>query len=54
MILNIIKRVMKKKNINQTELAKKLGVNPSQVSLWKNGILNIPKKHETKLRKMDN
>lgn len=50
--MNVVKRTMKALNINQAQLAKKLKVNPSQISLWKNGILSVPKKHVEKMQKL--
>ncbi len=45
---NIVQKVCKELNINQTELAKRLDVGTSTVSEWKKG--NIPKMAELALK----
>ena len=35
--INILKSLMKEYNLNQTELANKIGLKPSQICEWLNG-----------------
>jgi len=40
---NIVKKVCKELEINQSELSKKIGVSPSKISEWNSGKREIPK-----------
>jgi transcriptional regulator with XRE-family HTH domain len=40
---NIVKQVCQELNINQAELARKLGVSPARLSEYRNGKKRIPK-----------
>jgi len=51
-IINLIKQLKKEKDINNTELAKILGVNKSRMSRWINAKDPIPFKRQRQIHKL--